>query len=637
MTRRLALLLTALLGVLLPAAAWGSATSSDASISYVEPTADGRLQVIVSLPPASSPDLDSVSVSVGGETVEASAEPAGTSGAVRRTAVLVMDTSNSMAGERFAAAQSAALAFVDGLPDDVSLGIVTFARSVSQPLAPTQDRDAAREVIGDLTLSAQTALYDGILSAVDVAGTEGQRSLVVLSDGADTTDTTLETVTAAVSAAEVEVDVISLEQSPDPDLTALAEAGGGEVVPATSGALTQVFAAEADALDRQVLVTADVPDDLDGTQQTVAVTLETSSGPVTAEAFATVAESVAGGTGVDDQLLRSSGWAMPAWAMYAGIVLVGAGLLLLLVLLVPRAAPAPTAADRVVSYTSRTGPGAAAASEGPRLDTEQAMAQAKDAAAQVLQRSKGLEARIAARLDGAGSELKPAEWLLIHTAVVVVAGLFGLLLGAGSILLGLVFLGLGLVGPWVYLGLRRSRRRKAFNEGLPDTLQLISGALTAGLSLAQAVDTVVREGQEPIRSEFKRVLVETRLGVELESALEGVAERFESKDFEWVVMAIRIQRQVGGNLAELLDTVAATMRERAYVKRQVAALAAEGKLSAIVLGGLPPLFLVYLLLTNYDYVSILFTDIRGIVMIVGATLWLGVGVFWMSRLVKVEV
>jgi tight adherence protein B len=133
------------------------------------------------------------------------------------------------------------------------------------------------------------------------------------------------------------------------------------------------------------------------------------------------------------------------------------------------------------------------------------------------------------------------------------------------------------------------------------------------------------------------VLVETRLGVSLEDSLEDVAERFESKDFSWVVMAIKIQRQVGGNLAELLDTVAATMREREYMRRQVAALAAEGKLSAWVLGGLPPLFLLYLLFTNRDYVIVLFTDPLGWLMLGGAGLLLAVGVFWMSRLVKVEV
>lgn len=634
--RRLAHLLVAVLGlawVTLPGAAWGA--GDEASISYVEPTPDGTVQVIVSLPPDASPDLGSLQVRIGGDRVEAEAEPAGTSGAVRRTAVLVMDTSNSMAGEKIEAARSAALAYVDGLPDDVSLGIVTFARSVAQPLAPTRDRAAARTVIEDLELSGQTALYDGVISAVDVAGTDGQRTLVVLSDGADTTDTTLETVTAAVEAAQIRLDVVSLVERPADDLSTLAAAGGGQVIPATSEALTRTFAAEADVLDRQVLVTAQVPEDLDSVDQTVAISLTTSSGTVSVEAFAAVAESVAGGTGVDDQLLRSGGWALPGWAMYAGVLAIGLGLVVLLVALVPRPAPAPTAADRVASYTART---SGDADQGaPRLDTEQAIAQAKDAAAQVLRRSKGLEASIAHRLEGAGSELKPAEWLLVHAGVVVVAGIFGLLLGAGNIILGLVFILLGLVGPWVYLGMRRSRRRKAFNAGLPDTLQLISGSLSAGLSLAQSVDTVVREGPEPICTEFRRVLVETRLGVTIEDALEGLAARFDSKDFEWVVMAIRIQRQVGGNLAELLDTVAGTMREREYVRRQVNALAAEGKLSAWVLGLLPPLFMVYLLLTNYEYVSVMFTEPLGIVMMVGAGLWLAVGVFWMSRLVKVEV
>jgi tight adherence protein B len=133
------------------------------------------------------------------------------------------------------------------------------------------------------------------------------------------------------------------------------------------------------------------------------------------------------------------------------------------------------------------------------------------------------------------------------------------------------------------------------------------------------------------------VLVETRLGLSLETALQGVADRFDSKDFEWVVMAINIQRQVGGNLSELLNTVAATIREREYMRRQVAALAAEGKLSAYVLGGLPPAFLLYLLLANHDYVMVLFTRPIGILMLVGGAVILSVGIFWMSRIIKVEV
>ncbi|MEP9380980.1 type II secretion system F family protein [Nocardioides sp. KR10-350] len=325
---------------------------------------------------------------------------------------------------------------------------------------------------------------------------------------------------------------------------------------------------------------------------------------------------------------------LPDWTVYVAAGAVGLALLLLGLALVPRRGTmSPT--DRIESYTARHARPPSAADN--RSDTELAVSATRKAADDLLRRNKSLEQRISRRLEAAGSELKPAEWLILHLTVVLAGGAVGLLLGRGNIVVGLLFVALGAAAPWFYLGFQRVRRRKRFDNVLPDTLQLVAGSLSAGLSLAQAVDTVVREGQEPIAAEFKRVLVENRLGVSLEDALEGIAERFSSKDFAWVVMAIRIQRQVGGNLAELLDTVAATMRERQYLRRQVAALAAEGKLSAIVIGALPPLFLVYLLLTNRSYVAPLYSDPRGIVMLVFGFGWLGVGSFWMKKLVKVEV
>ena len=152
---------------------------------------------------------------------------------------------------------------------------------------------------------------------------------------------------------------------------------------------------------------------------------------------------------------------------------------------------------------------------------------------------------------------------------------------------------------------------KAFKYSLADTLQLMAGSLSAGLSLAQSVDTVVREGQDPIAGEFRRALVEARLGVEIEDAMDGVAKRMESVDFEWVVMAIRIQREVGGNLSELLTNVAATIREREYLERQVQALSAEGRLSVWILGGLPPGFMAYLMVANPTYLQPLISTTIG--------------------------
>ena len=152
-------------------------------------------------------------------------------------------------------------------------------------------------------------------------------------------------------------------------------------------------------------------------------------------------------------------------------------------------------------------------------------------------------------------------------------------------MLGLFF---GIAAPWFYLVFSQKRRLKAFKGQLADTLQLMAGSLSAGLSLLQSVDTVVREGTDPIAGEFRRAVVESRLGVEIEDALSGVADRMQSVDFEWVVMAIRIQREVGGNLSELLNKVAETIREREYLERQVKTLSAEGRLSVWILGGLPP-------------------------------------------------
>ncbi len=169
----------------------------------------------------------------------------------------------------------------------------------------------------------------------------------------------------------------------------------------------------------------------------------------------------------------------------------------------------------------------------------------------------------------------------------IVFGLVALLLSGGNVLYMLGGLFLGGVGAWVFLSFKHRRRLKAFKNQLANTLQLMSGALSAGLSLAQSVDTVVKEGTDPMASEFRRALIETRLGVEIEDALAAIAERMGSVDFEWVVMAIRIQRQVGGNLAELLNKVAETIREREYLERQVLALSAEGRLSVWILGGLP--------------------------------------------------
>ena len=348
-----------------------------------------------------------------------------------------------------------------------------------------------------------------MLAGIDMAGTEGQRQLLVLSDGADTSDTDLEDVTAAIGDADVLVNVVALEQEKPAAVAALsdlAEAGGGQVIAAESEALNQAFNAEADVLARQVLVTAEVPSSVTRTEATVVVTLGSNQGDLVAEAFSKIGDATAEGPSVadvDEPLMLDSTF------FYAGLAALGVGLLIVMLMAMPRKQKPLTGADLASTYASRVG-GVKSGEDDPAA--EAALAQATATAERVLGASKNLETRIADRLDAAGNPFKPAEWLLLHVGVFVVMGLIGLLLGGGSLVLGLIFLVLGAFGPWMYLGFKRKRRKKKFESLLPDTLQLISGSLSAGLSLAQSIDTVVREGQEPIAGEFKRVLIETRLG-----------------------------------------------------------------------------------------------------------------------------
>lgn len=634
--RRLAAVLLGSLVLLMASPAYAA---DEASIAHVESTGDG-LRVLVSLPPGAGVRMGAVTATLDGDALEATAEPAGTGAVVQRTAVLAIDTSSSMSkAGRFEAAKEAAATYLDAVPADVAVGIVTFDSDVTTALEPTTDRAAAGAVIDDLELSKDTLLFDGVIAAVEAAGTAGQRSVLVLSDGADTGDTTtVDDVTAAISDAGVLVDVISMGQRGDAldVLAQMTDAGDGEVITATGEALAETFAAEAGVLASQILVSAPLPSGFDATEATVEVTLPTSDADdLVASAFATIA---AASPPAEDVVAvpdaTPDGWDVPPWLLYVGIGALAVGLIGFAVLLVPGKPQPASIADRVAAYSTATRSQYSEPDTPPSSDA--VLDHAKAAAAGVLERHSGLNDRLTRRLGAAGSQFKPSEWLLVHVSVVVISVLLGLLIGTGSVVVGLLFLILGLIAPPIFLSLKASRRRKAFDTALPEVLQLLSGALSAGLSLNQAVDTVVNEGPEPIASEFKRVLVEARIGVPIEDAFEGVAARFQSKDFAWAVMAIRIQRQVGGNLAELLKTVAGTMRERQALRRHVSALSAEGRLSAYILCALPVVFAVYLLLTNPEFMEPLVADPRGWILTGFGVVWMAIGAFTMFRMVKVE-
>ncbi|TAK71061.1 MAG: hypothetical protein EPO13_00760 [Actinomycetota bacterium] len=252
-------------------------------------------------------------------------------------------------------------------------------------------------------------------------------------------------------------------------------------------------------------------------------------------------------------------------------------------------------------------------------------------------RGRHLEAGLAQRLEAAGVPLKPGEWIVVHLGLAVLLGVGLLLLSGFRPLPTLIGLIVGVAAPYIYLSVKETNRRKAFDAALADTLQLVAGSLSAGYSVPQAFDTVARESTGPMAVELNKALVEARLGVPLEDALDGVADRMRSTDFGWVVMALRIQRDIGGNLSEILLNVAGTIRDRERQRRQVQVLSAEGRLSAYILGGLPLAFALYLILVRPEYLTPLVTTPLGISLLVVGVVLLAIGAIWLRKVVRVEV
>jgi tight adherence protein B len=247
----------------------------------------------------------------------------------------------------------------------------------------------------------------------------------------------------------------------------------------------------------------------------------------------------------------------------------------------------------------------------------------------------GVLSRVEDKLEQADLPLRPPEALFFFLASVFVVFFGALLLFPPPV--ALVLIALTAVGPVVWLELRRSRRLRRFEMQLPDTLNLLAGSMRAGFSFAQGLESVAEQATEPSKRELQRVFAESRLGRPIEDALEDSANRMHSIDLMWAVMAIRIQREVGGNLAELLDTVARTMTERERLKREILSLTAEGRLSGWILGIFPPLFGAILYLIQPDYMSVLFDDSLGVMAVIVSAVMAGFGFVWLRKIMAIEV
>ncbi len=240
------------------------------------------------------------------------------------------------------------------------------------------------------------------------------------------------------------------------------------------------------------------------------------------------------------------------------------------------------------------------------------------------------------RLEAAGVSLRSGEFVVASSVAALVAAFVGVAI-FNSWVFGVIFAGAGAAAPWFMLQYQLGHRAEKLRDQLPDVLTILASSLRAGHSFLQALDTVSKEIPEPAAGEFVRVVAEVRLGRPVEDALGALADRVGSPDFKWAVLAVNIQREVGGNLAEILDNVADTLRERAVLRRQVRVLTTEGRLSAWVLGIMPFVIALYMYAVNKDYISLLVTTTVGWIMMIGALGLLTLGVLWMRKIVKIDV
>ena len=234
--------------------------------------------------------------------------------------------------------------------------------------------------------------------------------------------------------------------------------------------------------------------------------------------------------------------------------------------------------------------------------------------------------------------------LPINATLFIVAslalGMVGFLVGyrflpqvIAAVLLGLFCLSL----PYLLLKLNEKRYYQKFNEQLPEALDLLARAMRSGHALVSGLEMIATELPDPIRSEFTATVDEINLGLTLKEALDNLCERVPILDLRYFAIAILVQKETGGNVAEILDNISRLIRERVQFQRQVKALTAEGRFSAMILIGLPIFMFIYVYFANYGYISLLWSEQLGRYMLFGAIVMQIIGSYMIKRIVDIEV
>ncbi len=625
--------LVVLLGLLVAVAGWPPTLgAADDELQIAEPDLAGYPQVRLPVTLPATPDGaltdDAFELTEDGEDRDVTVEHRGSDDL---QLVLLLDTTGSMGGPPLAGAKQAASNLVADLPAATDIAVMEFATDASLLTGFADDTDAHLAAIDALEADGRTAMYDAVLAAVELFpdDPDASRVIILLADGEDNASAAdLDAAIDALSAAEVTLTGVEYltDFTDEAAVRAMAAATGGQVLEADDAAeLVAVYGQLAGDLVSRSLV--DYDSAADGSVE-LELRVDHPAGPLVATREVQLPTAAVDDPPADDAEAQAapppSVPAPPRWS--PALLLAGATLWFLALGLTTFVALAPRRRSQLAGTATRhagTTPGLSELTSRAALLAERGLT------------GSGYQRGLNAALERAGINLRPGEFVVLQASTLVTAAVLGFALGGwiwavvAAVVVPLAFL--------LVVRTRTGRRQARFNDQLSETLQLLAGSMRAGYSLMQAVDSVAREAEAPTAVEFSRLVVETRLGRDMNEALAAMSDRMRSEDFEWIVQAIEIHREIGGDLAEVLDTVAGTIRERNQIRRQVKALSAEGRLSGYILLALPFAVGALIMATNPGYLGELVSGgLLGWSLIAIGGLLMLIGVVWMRRLVRLE-
>jgi tight adherence protein B len=546
--------------------------------------------------------------------------------------VLVIDASNSMRGDAIAGATGAARTLADHRNRTQPFGIVTFNDEAAALLSPTtEDAEIDAALSSPPALARGTHIYDAVDVAIGLFEDEGVAggSVVVLSDGSDTgSRQSVKDVTATAREAGVRLYAVGLRSSayePGP-LQDLADGGGGSYSEASSPEeLEQIYDELGEQLASQYLVRYRSPA---GPEQRVDVAVQVAGIPGLATAEYT---TPALGVGSEPPFRRSAEetfW-RSKWTVVAVSLIVGALLGLALALLFRPSSRSRSLRERIDAYApgaragGHAGISVSAVTDRILLTTERSLER----------RSWWPAAKQA--IETARIPLTPVQ-VIVLTALgtVLVAWLLAVMVGNPLAALG------GLVTPLVVRSIIRIKFRREcnkFDDQLPDHLSVIASAMRAGHSFVGALSVADQDAPQPVRREFDRAIADERLGVPIEDALDAVGDRMKSDDMVHVALVAKLQRKTGANSAEVLDRVAATLRERQELRRHIRVLTAQQRMARWILTAIPILLVVAISALNPEYMQPLWEEQSGRVLLAIGITGIVVGSYLLKRLVDIKV